>query len=166
VSSGLEPVYALQYDRGVREADGSIVHVPVECYALAQYVRTKGEDAALTDAFVTIADVGPDAQLRMQAALQAHVDNAIAKTVNVPSDIGFAEFAATYRRAYALGLKGCTVYRPNAVTAPCCRRRRHPSAVASFRRLIAAPRVKSRQPDRRAWSPTRPRSRRRWPTII
>jgi ribonucleoside-diphosphate reductase alpha chain len=52
----------------------------------------------------------------MQAALQAHVDNAIAKTVNVPGDIGFAEFAATYRRAYALGLKGCTVYRPNAVT--------------------------------------------------
>ena len=116
VSSGLEPVYALQYDRGVREADGSIVHVPVESYALAEYVRIKGEDAALTDAFVTIADVGPDAQLRMQAALQDHVDNAIAKTVNVAADIPFAEFAATYRRAYALGLKGCTVYRPNTVT--------------------------------------------------
>jgi len=28
----------------------------------------------------------------------------------------FAEFATIYRRAYALGLKGCTVYRPNAVT--------------------------------------------------
>jgi ribonucleoside-diphosphate reductase alpha chain len=52
----------------------------------------------------------------MQAALQTHVDNAIAKTVNVPVDIPFAEFAAIYRRAYALGLKGCTVYRPNAVT--------------------------------------------------
>jgi hypothetical protein len=38
------------------------------------------------------------------------------ETVNVPSDIAFAEFAATYRRAYALGLKGCTVYRPNTVT--------------------------------------------------
>jgi ribonucleoside-diphosphate reductase alpha chain len=116
VSSGLEPVYALQYDRGVREPDGSIVHVPVESYALAEYLRIKGDDAPLTDAFVTIADVGPDAQLRMQAALQARVDNAIAKTVNVPGDIPFAEFAATYRRAYTLGLKGCTVYRPNAVT--------------------------------------------------
>jgi ribonucleoside-diphosphate reductase alpha chain len=116
VSSGLEPVYALQYDRGVRQADGSIVHVPVECYALAEYLRIKGDDASLTDAFVTIADVGPDAQLRMQAALQARVDNAIAKTVNVPADIPFTEFAATYRRAYTLGLKGCTVYRPNTVT--------------------------------------------------
>ena len=116
VSSGLEPVYALQYDRGVREHDGSIVHVPVECYALAEYVRIKGEDAPLTDAFVTMADVRPEAQLQMQSVLQAHVDNAIAKTVNVPSDIPFAEFAATYRDAYALGLKGCTVYRPNTVT--------------------------------------------------
>ena len=62
------------------------------------------------------ATIGPGAQLEMQAALQAHVDNAIAKTVNVPADIPFAEFAAIYRRAYALGLKGCTVYRPNAVT--------------------------------------------------
>jgi len=42
--------------------------------------------------------------------------NAIAKTVNVPPDIPFVDFAATYRRAYALGLKGCTVYRPNPVT--------------------------------------------------
>jgi ribonucleoside-diphosphate reductase alpha chain len=116
VSSGLEPVYALQYERGVRQADGSIVQVPVESYALAEYLRIKGEDAALTDAFVTIADVGPDAQLRMQATLQARVDNAIAKTVNVPVDIPFAEFAATYRRAYTMGLKGCTVYRPNTVT--------------------------------------------------
>jgi ribonucleoside-diphosphate reductase alpha chain len=116
VSSGLEPVYALQYDRGVREPDGSIVTVPVECYALAEYVRIKGEDAPLTDAFVTMADVRPEAQLQMQSALQAHVDNAIAKTVNVPTDIPFAEFAATYRNAYALGLKGCTVYRPNTVT--------------------------------------------------
>ena len=116
VSSGLEPVYALHYDRGVRHADGSVIHVPVECYALAEYVRLRGHDEPLSGAFVTSDDIDPDAQLRMQATLQAHVDNAIAKTVNVPADLPFAEFAATYRRAYALGLKGCTVYRPNSVT--------------------------------------------------
>jgi ribonucleoside-diphosphate reductase alpha chain len=116
VSSGLEPVYALRYDRGVREPDGSIVRVSVECYALAEYVRIQGKNAPLGDAFVTMADVPPESQLQMQAALQAHVDNAIAKTVNVPTDIPFVAFAATYRNAYALGLKGCTVYRPNVVT--------------------------------------------------
>jgi ribonucleoside-diphosphate reductase alpha chain len=116
VSSGLEPVYALHYERSVRHADGSVAHVPVECYALAEYARLRGRDEPLTEAFETIDDIGPDAQIRMQAALQSHVDNAIAKTVNVPVGIPFAEFAATYRSAYALGLKGCTVYRPNTVT--------------------------------------------------
>jgi ribonucleoside-diphosphate reductase alpha chain len=116
VSSGLEPVYALHYERSVRHADGSVAHVPVECHALAEYARLRGRDEPLTEAFETIDDIGPDAQIRMQAALQSHVDNAIAKTVNVPVGIPFAEFAATYRRAYALGLKGCTVYRPNTVT--------------------------------------------------
>lgn len=116
VSSGLEPVYALSYERGVRQADGSVARVPVECHALAEHVRLHGRGAPLPGAFVTVEQVAPDAQLEMQAALQAHVDNAIAKTINVPADIPFAEFAAIYGRAHALGLKGCTVYRPNAVT--------------------------------------------------
>lgn len=52
----------------------------------------------------------------MQAALQPHVDNAISKTTNVPADIPFNEFADIYRAAWATGLKGCTAFRPNAVT--------------------------------------------------
>jgi ribonucleoside-diphosphate reductase alpha chain len=109
-------VYALSYLRRVRQADGSSVSVPVECHAMAEYARRHGSGDPLPDCFVTVGEVGPGAQLEMQAALQRHVDNAIAKTVNVPANIPFAEFAAIYRRAYALGLKGCTVYRPNAVT--------------------------------------------------
>jgi ribonucleoside-diphosphate reductase alpha chain len=115
VSSGVEPVYALSYERKVRQADGSVTRVPVDCHALALHDRLRG-GGLLPEAFVTLRDVTPDAQLAMQGALQAHVDNAIAKTVNVPADIPFAEFAAIFRRANALGLKGCTVYRPNAVT--------------------------------------------------
>jgi len=116
VSSGLEPVYALSYERRIRQADGSVVRVPVQCHALEEYARLRGRDEPLPEAFVTVDQVGTEAQLAMQGALQGHVDNAIAKTVNVRADIPFAEFAATYRRAYALGLKGCTVYRPNAVS--------------------------------------------------
>ena len=116
VSSGIEPVFALSYHRRVRQADGAIVSVAVECHALTEFARLQGGADPLPESFVTVAEIRPDAQLEMQAALQTHVDNAIAKTVNVPADMPFAEFAATYRRAYALGLKGCTVYRPNAVT--------------------------------------------------
>ena len=52
----------------------------------------------------------------MQAALQRHVDSAISKTINCPEDISFEAFKDVYLEAYALGLKGCTTYRPNPVT--------------------------------------------------
>jgi ribonucleoside-diphosphate reductase alpha chain len=115
VSSGVEPVYALSYARRVRQPDGSVLHSPVDCYALTQHDKLRGPEP-LPEAFVTVRDITPEAQLAMQGALQAHVDNAIAKTVNVPADIAFAEFATIFRRAYALGLKGCTIYRPNEVS--------------------------------------------------
>ena len=52
----------------------------------------------------------------MQAALQPYVDSAISKTINCPEDISFEAFKDVYLEAYALGLKGCTTYRPNPVT--------------------------------------------------
>ncbi|MCF7984547.1 MAG: hypothetical protein K9L70_09105, partial [Thiohalocapsa sp.] len=55
-------------------------------------------------------------QLAMQAALQPYVDSAISKTINVPETIRFAEFKDIYVLAHALGVKGCTVYRPDAVS--------------------------------------------------
>jgi len=65
---------------------------------------------------VTSTGIGPEAQLLMQAALQPHVDNAISKTTNVAADLAYEDFAAIYTRAFELGLKGCTVFRPNAIT--------------------------------------------------
>ena len=52
----------------------------------------------------------------MQAALQRHVDSSISKTINCPADLSFEAFKDVYLQAYDLGLKGCTTYRPNAVT--------------------------------------------------
>jgi ribonucleoside-diphosphate reductase alpha chain len=52
----------------------------------------------------------------MQAAAQAHVDSSISKTINCPADISFEAFKDVYRLAYETGCKGCTTYRPNAVT--------------------------------------------------
>ena len=115
VSSGVEPVFALAYARDVRQPDGSLLRVDVESYALARW-RELHADAPLPGTFVTASSVSADAQVAMQAALQPHVDNAISKTTNVPADIPFDEFERIYRRAWQLGLKGCTVFRPNAVT--------------------------------------------------
>ncbi len=115
VASGLEPVFSLAYSRTVRQPDGTRVARPVECYALSRF-RELHADAQLPPAFVTVAQVTPADQIAMQAALQEHVDNAIAKTVNVSADVDSDTFASIYRLAYDSGLKGCTVFRPNAVT--------------------------------------------------
>jgi ribonucleoside-diphosphate reductase alpha chain len=116
VSSGIEPVFDFQYERRVLERDGSTRTETVEDYAHALYRQRFGAAAPLTPAFVTAEELEPRAHLEMQAALQRHVDSSISKTINCPVDIGFEAFKDIYLEAYALGLKGCTTYRPNAVT--------------------------------------------------
>jgi ribonucleoside-diphosphate reductase alpha chain len=116
VSSGIEPVFDFRYERRVLERDGSSRTETVEDYAHALFRHTFGATAPLTDAFVTAEQLSPRAHLEMQAALQGHVDSSISKTINCPADISFEAFKDIYLDAYDLGLKGCTTYRPNAVT--------------------------------------------------
>jgi ribonucleoside-diphosphate reductase alpha chain len=116
VSSGLEPVFAVEYGRRVREEEaGSRVEQIVD-YAVQRYRATTGTTGHLPPAFVTADDIEPEAQLAMQATLQKHVDNAISKTVSVPADFEFDRFSRLFETAYRLGLKGCTTFRPNPVT--------------------------------------------------
>ena len=116
VSSGIEPPFSLSYTRKVLLADGSHREEQVEDYAYRLYKEKFGADAALPDYFVTAQTLKPDDHLAMQAAAQAHVDASISKTINVPEDTSFEAFRHVYEKAYAMGLKGCTTYRPNAVT--------------------------------------------------
>ncbi|HVE23293.1 MAG TPA: adenosylcobalamin-dependent ribonucleoside-diphosphate reductase [Acidocella sp.] len=116
VSSGVEPVFAHSFVRKVTEPDGSKREELVEDFAVRAYRRKFGADAPLPDTFVTAQTLTPAEHIRMQAALQRHVDSAISKTVNVPEDISFEEFKEVYLEAYAQGCKGCTTYRPNAIT--------------------------------------------------
>ncbi len=116
VSSGVEPVFAHSYTRRVRQPDGSWRDEGVEDYAVRLYRARFGVDAPLPEHFVTAQDLTPGEHIRMQAALQEHVDSAISKTVNVPETISFEAFQEVYRDAYRSGCKGCTTYRPNAIT--------------------------------------------------
>ncbi len=116
VSSGVEPVFALSYTRKVLEPDGSRREEEVSDYALRLFLAKFGADAALPEHFVTAQDLTPAEHVRMQAAVQRHVDSAISKTVNVPETISFEAFQEVYRDAYRSGCKGCTTYRPNGIT--------------------------------------------------
>ena len=116
VSSGIEPVFSLSYTRSVLQPDGSRREEEVSDYAYRLYRRVKGEDAPLPDYFADAQAIRPHDHLVMQAAAQRHVDSSISKTINVPAEIGFESFREIYAEAYALGCKGCTTYRPNAIT--------------------------------------------------
>lgn len=115
VSSGIEPIFALSYERRILEADGSHRSVAMEDHAYRLWRETTG-GGERPAALVTAADLLPEEHLAMQAAAQAHVDSSISKTINVPEDLPFDDFRTVYEEAYRLGLKGCTTFRPNAVT--------------------------------------------------
>jgi ribonucleoside-diphosphate reductase alpha chain len=116
VSSGIEPVFDLRQRRRILEPSGATREEILEDYAYAEWKRCGGDPQSPSDAFVTAADLTPREHLRMQAAVQVHVDSSISKTINCPVDIPFDAFMSVYRDAYDLGLKGCTTYRPNPVT--------------------------------------------------
>jgi ribonucleoside-diphosphate reductase alpha chain len=115
VSSGLEPVYDFRYSRKVLGPDGTSSEYPLVDYALDLWQKLR-PGAEPPPSFVSTQALEPGAHLAMQAALQPYVDNSISKTINVPRGHGFDDFAHIYLRAFQLGLKGCTTFRPNPIT--------------------------------------------------
>jgi len=115
VSSGIEPIFAAAYERKVLEKDGSHRVEEVVDYAVAEY-RARSNSKTLPAHFVTAQSLAPADHVRMQAVAQKWVDSAISKTINVPADISFDDFADVYMMAWDMGCKGCTTYRPNDVT--------------------------------------------------
>ena len=115
VSSGIEPVFANAYTRKVLQKDGSKTEEEVVDYAVAKWREIHG-DTDLPEHMVTAQTLAPADHVRMQAAAQKWVDSSISKTINCPEDISFEAFKDVYMMAWDQGCKGCTTYRPNAVT--------------------------------------------------
>ena len=115
VSSGIEPVFAYAYNRKVLQKDGSRTEEEVIDYAVQMW-RDKFGDKELPEYFVNAQTLAPTAHVKMQAAAQKWIDSSISKTINCPEDIDFEEFKNVYLEAFETGCKGCTTYRPNAVT--------------------------------------------------
>jgi ribonucleoside-diphosphate reductase alpha chain len=116
VSSGIEPIFSVSYERKVRLEDGSRKSHRVDDYAARLWWHLKGVNEPLPAAFVTVDQLAPHDHLVMQAAVQKHIDSSISKTINVPEDLEFDAFKQVYANAYELGLKGCTTFRPNNIT--------------------------------------------------
>jgi ribonucleoside-diphosphate reductase alpha chain len=127
-SSGIEPLFAVAYERHVldgrrlveinRRFDALATRENVWSPDLRARVLDSGrvrEIPDLPDAirrlFPTAHDIAPEHHLRVQATFQAHVDNAVSKTINLPATATVGDVLDAYRRAFALGCKGITVYR-------------------------------------------------------
>ncbi|MCC7168479.1 MAG: adenosylcobalamin-dependent ribonucleoside-diphosphate reductase [Rhodospirillales bacterium] len=116
VSSGLEPVFSFSYSRNVLQPDGTRREEEVSDYAYRLFRRILGEHMPLPDYFVDAVALSPADHVVMQAAVQKYIDSSISKTINLPEEISFEAFQDVYIKAYELGCKGCTTYRPNDVT--------------------------------------------------
>jgi len=127
-SSGIEPLFAVCYVRNVLDGTELVEVNPLfEKIArergfysdelmreIARRGTVKDLDAVPSDVqrvFVTAHDIAPMWHVRMQAAFQKYVDNAVSKTVNFPNSATPEDVAEVYKLAYRLGCKGVTVYR-------------------------------------------------------
>jgi ribonucleoside-diphosphate reductase alpha chain len=127
-SGGIEPLYAVSFVRQVLDGDRLVDVHPLFVAAaraagwysdeLMKRVADRGSVRGMDEVpaevqrlFATAYDVAPEWHLRMQAAFQKHVHNAVSKTINFPRSATVEEVERAYRQAYALGCKGVTVYR-------------------------------------------------------
>jgi len=130
---GCEPVFALAYVRHVNdqgkdlqltyasprfglaleqaglagEARQEIIEQVMQ-HGTCQDIPTLPE--SVRNVFVVAGDITAEEHVRMQASLQAFVDNSLSKTVNFPEGATVEDVAGVYLLAWQLGCKGITVY--------------------------------------------------------
>jgi len=130
---GCEPVFALAYIRHVND-NGNDLQLTYTSPQFNQALEEAGIDEKTREdlvervmeigscqgvegvpeqvqyIFVVSQDISAEDHVRMQAAMQAFVDNSLSKTVNFPAGATEEEVATAYQLAWSLGCKGITVY--------------------------------------------------------
>lgn len=119
-SSGLEPIFSLEYDRKVKmggQSDDNVKIIPMRDYAYGEWLKVKDNPDCIVDkdVFVTALEMTVDEHVDMLGSIAYHVDMSCSKTINVPSDYSFEDTKKIYEKCHDLGIKGCTIFRPNEI---------------------------------------------------
>ncbi len=127
-SSGIEPLFAVVFVRNVLEGT-ELLEANKYFEKIAKergfFTDTLMQEVARTGSlqhisgipedvrrlFVTAHDIAPEWHVKMQAAFQKYVDNAVSKTVNLPYYATPQDVERIYMLGYELNVKGITVYR-------------------------------------------------------
>ncbi len=130
---GCEPVFALAYIRHVNDNgrdlplmytspqfENALVEAGIDSQtrqSIIEQIMETGTCQAneavpenVQNIFVVSQDITAEDHVRMQAAMQAFVDNSLSKTVNFPTNATGEDVATAYMLAWKLGCKGITVY--------------------------------------------------------
>jgi ribonucleoside-diphosphate reductase alpha chain len=127
-SSGIEPLFAIVYYRNVMDNDKLVEVDPLfeeiakeRGFYSRQLMEKIAESGSLAHVegvpedikkiFVTAHDISPEWHVKMQAAFQKYVHNAVSKTINFPHEATLEDVRKAYLLAYDLNCKGITVYR-------------------------------------------------------
>ncbi len=111
VSGGIEPIFALSYTRrseSLSEEKFEVLDPFVKRYLEKFGIKDKKD---LPETFVTAHKIDPFFRVKMQAAIQKHIDSSISSTVNLSADTDADTVDKVYRYAWKLGCKSITVYR-------------------------------------------------------
>ncbi|KKS32636.1 MAG: Ribonucleoside-diphosphate reductase [Candidatus Collierbacteria bacterium GW2011_GWA1_42_60] len=130
-SGGCEPVFALAYKHMVKDeslnremffSDPAFTEVAKRegfwSEELMSRVAETGSVHGVAEVpeewqkiLVTAHEISPEWHVRMQAAWQKNLDNAVSKTINLPNEAVVDDVAKAYLSAYELGCMGITIYR-------------------------------------------------------
>jgi len=127
-SSGIEPLFAIQYTRRALEdlefqiTDPLFVEVgEKEGFLNRELMKSITEGASLQELppvpkhikelFVTTFEIPPVWHIKIQAAFQEFTDNAVSKTINFPRHATKEEVREAFLMAYQERCKGITIYR-------------------------------------------------------
>ena len=100
VSSGIEPVFSLEYDRTIQEEGGAKIETVTDYGYRVLGVAGKTANGCTLDEHLSVL-----------LTATKWVDSAVSKTINVGDDISWEEFKAIYYKAWKGGAKGCTTFR-------------------------------------------------------